>query len=658
MPPRQRPVPSPASTGLEQRKRFRKLDEARSTHASRGALGDQHRVLTADAADSCAAQQEGVVELVELVELAQESSSGLFELLDDETLVQIMHLLVEIPQAACTGLALRDAVMNGARHLRSLLLTCSRMHNTLLHTGRDLHTELAARGATQIEPQRVLELGPYPFTHQMRLESKSSDQLRVLREGIACMATHCASKCCAKARNDFNRTNKDCRILVASARSTVLAPSPCGSVAFVSARRREAPVKQRLHNRETTTEGGHAGASQSGGTYWITRVERTAHAQVVETESLRLDDLHKLSAPQTMRCCDTTRSVAMVRAVHSANADERIPHSVVMLWHTSQSADSSLPTHRLSQSLDPPTTAEDMGAINAQDAWWVRSGPAQQRLAVLWSTAYVHPMGTVVGANADNACYFIALYNTTDSDAELEVLTGPFEGKAQTASPSARGDHVAVLVRKAPIGNGPRSIATRATVVHDVCSDNEPTRLEHSSALTSGRANSALSLPPHPFDLEHCPSAVGLSPGGDCVIAVHRRYLTVLVEVLVRTAPGVFVSVQTIDVTHWTSIGRSEPSLFDHQGATPVANALRLPYRIVFSPCGRFAAVTDQRPLFGLAITNHALVVLDMCHRLERRGVRALPLAPWENVAPRSIDWAGGGIWLQARFGALALCAC
>jgi hypothetical protein len=469
------------------------------------------------------------------------------------------------------------------------------------------------------------------------------------------MATHCASNCCAKARNDFNRSNKDCRILVASARSTVLAPSPCGSVAFVSARRREAPVKQRLHNREGTTEGGgHAGTSQSGGTYWITRVERTRDAAVVETESMRLDDLHRLSAPQTMRCCDTTRSMAMVRAVHSANSDERIPHSVVMLWHTAR--DTS-PASSLSEALDPPTTAEDMGAINAQDAWWVRSDPAQQKLAVLWSTAYVHPMGTVVGANADNACYFIGLYNTTDSEPELEVLTGPFEGKAQTASPSATGEHVAVLVRKPPVGNGPRSIATRATVVHDVCSDNEPTRLEHSSALTSGRANSALSLPPHPFDLEHCPSAVGLSPGGDCVIAVHRRYLTVLVEVLVRTAPGVFVSVQTIDVTHWTSIGRSEPSLFDQQGATPVANALRLPYRVVFSPCGRFAAVTDQRPLFGLAITNHALVVLDMCHRLERRGVRALPLAPWENVAPRSIDWVHGGIWMQARFGALALSA-
>lgn len=428
-------------------------------------------------------------------------------------------------------------------------------------------------------------------------------------------------------------------------------------------------MKQRLHNRvPTTQESGHAGASQSGGTYWITRVERTACSQVAETDSLRLDDLHRLSAPQTMRCCDTSRSVAMVRAVHSANADESIPHSVVMLWHTRlSSGDNTDAAPRcLSQPLDPPVTSEDMGAINAQDAWWVRpavdqpatssSAPSSgQRLAVLWSTAYVHPMGTVVGANADNACYFIALYNTAGSEPELEVLTGPFEGKAQTASPSATGELVAVLVRKAPMGNGPRSIATRATMVHNVCSDNEPTRLEHSSALASGR-ELAMSVPPHPFDLEHCPSAVGLSPGGDCVVAVHRRYLTVLVEVLVRTAPGVFVSVQTIDVTHWTSIGRGEPSLFDHQGATPVANALRLPYRIVFSPCGRFAAVTDQRPLFGLAITNHALVVLDMCHRLERRGVRALPLAPWENVAPRSVDWAEGGIWLQARFGALALC--
>ena len=161
----------------------------------------------------------------------------------------------------------------------------------------------------------------------------------------------------------------------------------------------------------------------------------------------------------------------------------------------------------------------------------------------------------------------------------------------------------------------------------------------------------------HPADVAVCPSAVALSPSGDCVVAIHRRALSVLVEVLIRTAPEVFVSVQTIDVTHWTSRGGGEPTLWDAEGSHATANSLKLPYNITFSPCGRFAAILDQRPLFGLSITNHALVVLDMAYRHERRGVRACALAPVEDMAPRSIDWTSKGLWIQARYGALFLSA-
>jgi hypothetical protein len=270
-------------------------------------------------------------------------------------------------------------------------------------------------------------------------------------------------------------------------------------------------------------------------------------------------------------------------------------------------------------------------------------------------------MGSVVGANADNACYFIALYNVLedvdlgehDVLEDVDSYVGPFYGKAQTASPRSNGQEVAVLVRKAPMGNG---ISQRCTKFHSVCSEYF-TEINHTGAVASGRSQetSTINVPVHPHDLATCPSAVALSPAGDCIVAIHRRYLTVLAEVLIRTAPTVFVSVQTIDITHWTTIGRGEPNVFDDSTSTEVANALRLPYSISFSPCGRFAAVVDRRPLFGLSITNYALVVLDMCHRLERRGVRALPLAPVEDVAPRTLEWTSQGLWIQPRFGGLLL---
>jgi len=299
----------------------------------------------------------------------------------------------------------------------------------------------------------------------------------------------------------------------------------------------------------------------------------------------------------------------------------------------------------MSDVLEPPGEAEAVGAINAQDAWWVND-PDEIRLAVLWSTAYVHPMGSVVGANANVNEYFIAVYNRVGY--ELHEYTGPFGGKAQTASPKASGREVAILVRK-PHGVQPH---TRCTMLHDVYSETS-TEITHTSTISTGRGL----VPTHPLDIANCPSAVALSPSGDCIVAVHRRAMSVLVEVLIRTAAQVFVSVQTIDVPHWTTMGSGEPTIWDGQWASGqhLAHALKLPYHITFSPCGRFAALVDQRPLFGLSITSYALIVLDMACRHERRGVRACALAPVEDMAPRSIDWTNEGLWMQARYGALFL---
>lgn len=598
---------SPSSARLEGRKRFRQLeDHCRRTN-----------------------------ELPPLLQYL----SGLFDILADDTILAIMHLLVEIPITTRVGLELHNVVHGGGCALRNLLLSCKRMFNVLKGPGTTLDREMAARAATQIAPP-LPSLTPYPFTEQLRTESRSSDQLEVLRSAVAAMAVHCANACCSKAQNDFNRRGK--RIVVTARRSAVVAAVPSGSTAFISSRERRdgvRVVKQREHNRVAGEQ------STRMTTEWIHQLRNDGTL----LRSVQLTDLGQFGAPHTMRVCQHGHRVALIRNVYTQHADESIPHSVVMVWDTVGAPNG------LSEILEPPAEAEGLGAINAQDAWWLQDSTLgdQKQLVVLWSTAYVHPMGTVVGANADNACYFLAVYAMEHTPGEVQVYTGPFEGKAQTASPNAAGDQVAVLVRKRPMGAGPGSMATatRCTMMHDVFLENV-TELDHHSAISRGRTGL---IPPHPHDLAHCPSAVGLSPSGDCVVAIHRRALTVLLEVLIRTAPGVFVSAQTIDVTPWTTIGRGEPSVFDPPGTDAVANALKLPYHVTFSPCGRFAAVVDQRTLFGLSVTNHALVVLDMALRHERRGVRALPLAPSDDVAPRSLEWTSEGIWLQPRYGCLFL---
>jgi len=44
-----------------------------------------------------------------------------------------------------------------------------------------------------------------------------------------------------------------------------------------------------------------------------------------------------------------------------------------------------------------------------------------------------------------------------------------------------------------------------------------------------------------------------------------------------------------------------------------------------------------------------------MALRHERRGVRSLPLAPVEDVAPRSMEWTEAGMWIQPKFGTVFL---
>ena len=564
--------------------------------------------------------------------------AGLFDTIDDEVVVEIMHRLVALPIGLHPGLGVHEAVMHGARDLRSLLLTCRRMQFALAHTGAALRKEMAARAATQIAPSpETLSDTRFPFTLQVRDETRSAEQLRNLREGIDGMAMHCAGPCCQRSRREFNRKTQ--RLWAVNRRSTIVAPSADGASAFVCSRWRNevSTAKQRLHNR--------SGADGlPGHTEYVARMS-VDKGDCVEEACLTLNDLDQYSAPQSMRTSHCGRSAALVRAVHASHADENIPHSVVCVMDAD---DDNEPT--LSEIIEPPVEAEEIGAINAQDAWWVHDPEyaGEDWLAVLWSTAYVHPMGSVVGANADNACYFIAVYSKAGY--ELHEYSGPFDGKAQTASPAASGKEVAVLVRKAPMGNAPGILATRCTMLHHVYSETA-TEITHTSTIATGRGLA----PPHPLDLASCPSAVALSPSGDCMIAIHRRALTVLVEVLIRTAPQVFVSVQTIDVTHWISLGSLEPTIWDSEVHASTAHALKLPYKISFSPCGRFAALVDQRPLFGLSISNYALVVLDMAYRHERRGVRACALAPVEDMAPRSIDWTQKGLWVQARYGALFL---
>jgi len=569
--------------------------------------------------------------------------SGLFDALGDDQIVDIMMHVVDIPAGTTMGLDLRNTVCSGARSLGAFVATCLRIGNVLNTAGFELNQEMNARAATHIAPApHVFNETKFPFTRQLRLECKSSDQLRLLRDSISGLAVHCAGSCCARSRVDVNHKRPKCTdtysmVVPIAERSSLLTASLDGHYSFVATRKR-IHKSERRHGNETTPF--HHREFVVRYSYAESSTRKGRRVDCIEKNRIELDRRDSLSAPLTIRSNYNGSSVAIIRGLHSLSIDQNVPYSLLSVWMAS--------TGGFHERVDPPCEAVNLGALNVQEMWWINNGQEDEQLAVVWSTAYVHPMGSVVGANADNACYFIASYDTTDF--EIDHYIGPFYGKAQTASPTSNGTEVAVLVRNAPVGTGPGSIATRSTRVHCLSSE-ESIDLDHGKAIGYGRT----SFGPHPHDLMHCPSAVGMSPSGDCIVAIHRRYGTIIAEVLIRTASCVFVSVQTMDITHWTATGVPEPSVFDAPNTAHLASGLKLPYSVIFSPCGRFAAVVDQRPLWGLSITNHALVVLDMALRNERRGVRAMPLAPVEDVAPRSIEWTSIGMWLQPKFGSLLL---
>jgi hypothetical protein len=520
-------------------------------------------------------------------------------------------------------------VLETGRHLRSLLLSCRRMVSVYATTALLLKREMVARSATQITPSPRMLKDDYPFTQQLQRENCSRDQLTSLKDGMSKLAVHCAGPCCDAARSEINARCR--RIYTGVRQSTTCSASASGDHVFVAYRSRN-PVPSKLRGVRRF-EAGVQRRSE-----WLARLERPGLSKgcVYETSRVELDT-GEHSAPQSMRASQCGRLVAMVRSVHTTILDPLLPHASVSVWNCDEKV--------IRGGVLPPDEALGVGAINAQDAWWTL-GDDGLRLAVLWSTAYVHPIGTVVGANSDTCCYFFSQHSFCDGSWDLIMYSGPFAGKAQTASPSIDGSRVAVLVRKPKVGNGPASFSSRATIFHDICTESL-VEITHRDGIGLGRGVAPL----HPHDVATCPSAVGLSPSGDCLVAVHRRYFSVVAEVLLYTSPTSFVSVQTIDLTHWISVGRSETSAID------AANTLKLPYNIVFSPCGRFAAIVDQRPMFGLSVVNHSMVVLDLSMRHERRGIRALPLGSVEDVAPRSVEWTPAGLWLQPRHGSLFVTA-
>tara|TARA_B110000046_G_C12783284_1_gene309934 strand:+ start:91 stop:537 length:447 start_codon:yes stop_codon:yes gene_type:complete len=106
-----------------------------------------------------------------------------------------------------------------------------------------------------------------------------------------------------------------------------------------------------------------------------------------------------------------------------------------------------------------------------------------------------------------------------------------------------------------------------------------------------------------------------------------------------------YTPVQTVDLSPY--FGMSPP--WDEIPYTMNTDLVKACYEFVFSPCGRFVAVVDRRPLFGESPCNHGVVVVDMAMRMEHKksGLKTFAMFATDDQAPRSFHWTGSGIWLM-----------
>ena len=137
------------------------------------------------------------------------------------------------------------------------------------------------------------------------------------------------------------------------------------------------------------------------------------------------------------------------------------------------------------------------------------------------------------------------------------------------------------------------------------------------------------------------PCALGLSPTGDCLVALHFAHGALFAEVQIRANAVSFMPVQCVELV---------PS-------SPLADAASMGFQVTFSPCERYAIVLAKQAacLSSTQHTHKSMMVLDLARRRARHGVPSRTIPCIGAAQPRSIVWTQHGLVLQVKRGLLAL---
>mgnify|MGYP003639243910 CR=1 FL=1 len=606
-----------------------------------------------------------------------DAACGDLSRLDDDVIIDIIAHLLLRPISSLYGRKLNNSVKDGLTDVLSLLLTCTRFLTVFKNFGHAVHLEFVARGATQVTPaRRLIQHNPdTAFTQQMHMEIKSSEQVHMLRSAYEGFATHCAGQCCADQRDtvthalvrhlakkrECHLSNVRCSILPIKEGCVTITPTNDGKTLFMHTRKR--PVL--AGSKRSASGHGVLRSEQMRCRPHLHMLERVdiaettsrsnpqLHAVAEKRTSLDLGTLAGESEPLLMAASPDGTMLAYIVSVRGSGwplpDDSWETYSRVRVWDSVSNTLTDDGTFRHPK----PTTFRFEHAVNAQSLWWT----SENELYVCWSTAYVHPSGHLIGnysgyfavpPYSGEPWHTYASYHRNGKSGEWtrrNPLAAGFPaetiiGIPQTCSASADGKEVVTLIE------------------HDHRAETLPVKYAHFVNFRHGDhhivdPSSVWRLDDNGVgDPNGGPSCAALSPAGDYVVCLHRIYGKITLEVLTRACTVSFVSMQKIDLTPHLSLGLQENTPFDLEHDH---NAVRLPYSVTFSPCGRFALVLDRRPAFGKLAPKYNVVALDTGMRNCRHGLRALPMAPVSDLATRSVAWTESGICMQPSHGTIFL---
>lgn len=568
-------------------------------------------------------------------ERANSESTGVLDIISDDSVVRIFELILTIGDTNARGLPYLRATEETRKTAASFALTCRRVYSILETIAAPQKAEILARGSTKITP--FCRDAEYPFTQQMRNELLSCDQIKMLQKALRAMACHCSKACCARYQKGFNKDIQKGNVFSrpSSPRTTpptytefclstifescsLLAPCSDGKSAF-------AYVRRRVQNRQ----GNHGESRGKRHEDCIIRVtkESDKNNKIYFTQThVALMEFDDRSQPLTMRTSRDGKMVAFICSLHEGDGSDQMPYSVLYYWNT--------------DAVTGPTIVNaERGhqASSPQDAWFMDmvtdsvDGPTvDYRLVVAYSSSFVHSSGHALGQSEHPEYRFDTFEEDLTDDRPIEVVESGsiFDNRSLVAcSPSEDGNLVLILVKTRNSAFGVR----RFTYIHDV-------------------SNDTCSLVPHgcSSSVSKGPLCASLSRTGDCIVSLHLTNKSIVMDVMVCNSKSghLYTPVQTVDLTPFLALSPKE-----NTASNMNTDLVKACYEFVFSPCGRFVAVVDRRPLFGEPACNHGVVIVDMAMRMEhamtKRGLKTVPMFATEDQAPRSFHWTNKGIWIQ-----------